>query len=417
MIGRGERGQGDGSFVVVEEGAALLREEPLAAAPLAAHCEAERGGASSSSVCYGCLRPLRGRPPPAAKESESAAAAAPPPPPLAPPPPLVEGVVLHSGCDGDGDSGEVEEGQTRTFCSSSCLDASLRSFYRIESEIPGGFRELEECCKRHGERFPRIAARLLSRSLLAAVVAAEAEQEEAKSIIKAAREAEEALAALCFARVSPPPYGSYPPSWEETHRAFLQGLERWAKKKENEKEKRGEGGGGEGFLSLSSLIAQTVPLDAWAACLARIHLNAFRVDAVMPATTREELLASMLSSLVGSGSGSSSSSRGSPSSSSADSEEDIGEQCGTAIYAAASLANHSCYPTARPSFPRASATLALVATRDLVEGDEVTISYVDELLPLEKRRAALEYGYGFFCRCERCVAEEEGRGGGGGFER
>ena len=142
----------------------------------------------------------------------------------------------------------------------------------------------------------------------------------------------------------------------------------------------------------------------------------------------------MLSSLVGGGggggrgsgggSGAGGGSSSSPSSSSSSAtpgpSEDSGEQAGTAVYAAASLANHSCCPTARPSFPRADATLALVATRDLAEGDEVTVSYVDESLPLRQRRASLEFGYGFFCRCERCLAEEAeeegagGRGGGGG---
>jgi hypothetical protein len=37
-------------------------------------------------------------------------------------------------------------------------------------------------------------------------------------------------------------------------------------------------------------------------------------------------------------------------------------------------------------------------------GEEVTISYIDEELPLVERRAALQ-DYGFVCACERCERE------------
>ena len=420
MIGRGRQGGGGAAggrspALLVAEGTALLREAPLAAAPLAAHCEPGEGG--GGAVCYGCLRPLRGRPPPAPAAEAPLAAPLPlppPPPPPAPPPP--------SGGGGEGPPPPPPAAAAaRSFCSPECRVASLPAFFGVESETPGGgFRELEESCTRHGERFPRIAARLFARKLFAATLGdgggggggggeRAAAATEATAIREAAREAEEALAALCFARVRPP----YPPSWVETHGAFVRGLERWAQGREAWDEAAAAARATPS--SLSSLIAATVPLDAWADALARIHLNAFRVDAVWPATTREELMASMLSSLVG-GAGSGMS-KGSSSSFNSSEDDSGGEQAGTAIYAAASLANHSCYPTARPSFPRADATLALVATRDLSEGDEVTISYVDESLPLGRRRASLEFAYGFFCRCERCLAEEEeegGRGGGGG---
>ena len=373
----------------------------------------------------------------------AAAAAAAPPPSLPPPPPPPP---PFSGSDGPITTTATTT-PARTFCSRSCLSASLRAFWGIESETPGGFSELEESCRSHGERFPRIAARLFARKLLAAALEEEetgggrgkqegaAKAATAAKTIKDAREAEEALSALCFARVSAP----YPPSWVETHGAFVQGLERWARgKEEGEEEKRRRDDRAatakttssspsssppSSTLSstLSSLVSRTVPLDAWAACLARIHLNAFRVDAVWPATTREELMASMLSSMLGGsggggggagrskGSFSSSSSAAASNSPSAEGQEgDSGEQAGTAVYAAASLANHSCCPSARPSFPRADATLALVATRNLSENDEVTVSYVDESLSLKQRRASLEFGYGFFCRCERCLAEEAG---------
>ena len=43
-------------------------------------------------------------------------------------------------------------------------------------------------------------------------------------------------------------------------------------------------------------------------------------------------------------------------------------------------------------------------------GEELTVSYIDEALPLLARRAALR-GYGFVCACRRC-AEEEAAGAG-----
>jgi hypothetical protein len=48
--------------------------------------------------------------------------------------------------------------------------------------------------------------------------------------------------------------------------------------------------------------------------------------------------------------------------------------------------------------PRGAAAAAAAA------GEEVTISYIDEELPLGERKAALA-DYGFVCRCARCEKE------------
>jgi hypothetical protein len=58
----------------------------------------------------------------------------------------------------------------------------------------------------------------------------------------------------------------------------------------------------------------------------------------------------------------------------------------------------------------------LVATRDIVAGEEVTISYVDEAQTLEERRVALD-GYGFRCDCSKCAAEAEANRKGKGKAR
>ena len=46
-----------------------------------------------------------------------------------------------------------------------------------------------------------------------------------------------------------------------------------------------------------------------------------------------------------------------------------------------------------------------MALRDLQEGEELCISYIDATANLADRRAALQ-GYGFLCRCSTCVSEE-----------
>ena len=61
--------------------------------------------------------------------------------------------------------------------------------------------------------------------------------------------------------------------------------------------------------------------------------------------------------------------------------------------------------------PAAQATVAadgcvtLTALRDIGEGEEVTISYVDVTEPYDERRKTLMTHYGFECKCARCVAE------------
>ena len=50
--------------------------------------------------------------------------------------------------------------------------------------------------------------------------------------------------------------------------------------------------------------------------------------------------------------------------------------------------------------------ITLLAKRDIQQGEELFISYVNPNLPVkERRRNLLEWGFGE-CNCERCVAEE-----------
>ncbi|KZW03365.1 SET domain-containing protein [Exidia glandulosa HHB12029] len=80
------------------------------------------------------------------------------------------------------------------------------------------------------------------------------------------------------------------------------------------------------------------------------------------------------------------------------------------LYALHSHLNHSCVPSvaARHIDHRtALARLSVVALKDLKEGEELTITYIDPKLSLEDRRRELRAWGIRECRCERCVEEEK----------
>lgn len=73
------------------------------------------------------------------------------------------------------------------------------------------------------------------------------------------------------------------------------------------------------------------------------------------------------------------------------------------------MANHSCNPNA--SLDCVGRTVHLSALRDIEEGEQVFISYIDEDLPVDERKAMLRERYFFDCGCERCAREmAEGEG-------
>ena len=383
----------------VAEGTLLLTSKPLAAAPLPAH-----GGA----VCAQCLTPLA---PPAVGRG----ARPPPPPPGA----------------------EVVAG--RAFCGPPCV-ASARAAWLGVEEGAGGFIELVEACEATGERFPLVASRLASGALAATLGAL------APAAAAAAARRDSAVAFLAFANVSPPP----PEPWVATYEAWAAGAARWLKA-------RDDGGGGRGGGPATARVRAAVPLAAWTAALARLHVNAFRVDATWPAPAFDTgLLASSdwlaaAAAAVAGGDG----------------------QAGTALYGLPSLVNHACVPSAEPAWPANNATLGLRALTDLEQGEAVTIrwprggagrrreggvggwvaggrrgwvgggrgvwgggrrrgprpdpagrqgcgappprppslpvprppSYINADLPLHVRRAQLLSAYGFACRCSKCEDE------------
>ncbi|KAH8910479.1 SET domain-containing protein [Coniochaeta sp. PMI_546] len=79
-------------------------------------------------------------------------------------------------------------------------------------------------------------------------------------------------------------------------------------------------------------------------------------------------------------------------------DEDVGA-AGVFLDVDLAMANHSCVPNAHVVFVGRSAVLR--AEREIREGEEVEISYIDNTLSKEERQKALEL-YHFRCQCRRC---------------
>lgn len=71
----------------------------------------------------------------------------------------------------------------------------------------------------------------------------------------------------------------------------------------------------------------------------------------------------------------------------------------------ASLLSHDCFPNTRYTIHSSSGrgyTIAVIATRNIAEGEPVTTSYVDPTLGSLERREILRERYYVSCSCRRC---------------
>lgn len=78
---------------------------------------------------------------------------------------------------------------------------------------------------------------------------------------------------------------------------------------------------------------------------------------------------------------------------------------GVGLYILQSACNHSCTPNAEPSFLHSNHKLSLVALKDIQEGEEICISYLDECMlgrSRHSRRKELMTNYLFLCNCPKC---------------
>jgi SET and MYND domain-containing protein 5 len=81
---------------------------------------------------------------------------------------------------------------------------------------------------------------------------------------------------------------------------------------------------------------------------------------------------------------------------------------GSALYELQSCANHSCIPNAEIVFPNNNNVVSLKALRDIQQGEEITISYLDECSLTRSRHSRqkiLKENYLFLCDCEKCLNE------------
>jgi hypothetical protein len=74
------------------------------------------------------------------------------------------------------------------------------------------------------------------------------------------------------------------------------------------------------------------------------------------------------------------------------------------LYYPANYINHSCDPNAVQIFD--GAKLRILALEDIDEGEEIFISYIDELNELKDRNKMLREAYLFDCSCFHCLAEK-----------
>ena len=78
-----------------------------------------------------------------------------------------------------------------------------------------------------------------------------------------------------------------------------------------------------------------------------------------------------------------------------------------AIFPQAARLNHACSPNAMYYLDSDTLTHVVHATRDIEEGEEITVSYIGVMQGLESRRRMLKEGFGFECGCGRCERRRE----------
>jgi hypothetical protein len=65
--------------------------------------------------------------------------------------------------------------------------------------------------------------------------------------------------------------------------------------------------------------------------------------------------------------------------------------------------NHDCSPNAHYSYDDEKACATLYAVKEIDEGEEIVISYINPLQSRADRLQYLEEHFGFICRCKRCA--------------
>eukprot|EP00873_Tetraselmis_striata_P003751 jgi/Tetstr1/424015/TSEL_014626.t1 len=242
------------------------------------------------------------------------------------------------------------------FCGQPCAAAAEDSFLAVEAAAD--LEPLAEHCAGTGERFPLLAARL----------ACEVIQHDAAGPAAKTQDAPDSwLRTLCF--VSTP---DVPKEWQDAWYVMAAGLMHVRP-------------AGLTVNRMQWLLRERVGVQWFADVLSRMHLNVFKVTYPRP------LSADGFVSLRDMGS--------------ADLADMLGGQSGTAAYRLASLFNHSCEPNVDVNFPQQDAEIVLTAARDIAEGEQLFVSYIDSTQAYEQRQKYLKWAYGFRCQCALCADE------------
>jgi hypothetical protein len=271
------------------------------------------------------------------------------------------------------------------YCSETCRVAAVAT--NGHEAICRGETQLDEWCRSSGHNFPRVAANAVARSLTGG---------------RDFSDYWSRMNALVFA--TPPPTDALPRAFTEGYSlvkgAFL---------------KAGRLSG----TGVNAFFDNIFNLRAYARLMGTFRLNSFSVNPSGSATASVARALSTASSGSACG-GDDANANGncsdgtsascSPGGSCGESPSGLGDAPGgTAVYEAASLANHECEPSCDVVIA-AGGSLALRARRRMAVGDHVTITYLDSSLPVQLRRRKLLLGYGFDCNCTLCQRQLKSSG-------
>ncbi|MQL76591.1 hypothetical protein Taro_008984 [Colocasia esculenta] len=128
---------------------------------------------------------------------------------------------------------------------------------------------------------------------------------------------------------------------------------------------------------LSGSLSEFLTKNWYFGVLARIRINAFRIETV--GRSYEDLLASASSSVA------------------------VDSAVGNALYMLPSFYNHDCDPNVHIIWID-NADAKLKALRDIETGEELRICYIDASMDREARQSLLSQGFGFHCNCARCLS-------------
>ncbi|KAL4448227.1 hypothetical protein ABPG75_005446 [Micractinium tetrahymenae] len=384
-------GAGRGLFAAadIEQGTVVYEEAPMLWTPHPAP--------APPTTCHACLRPLA----PSAGCEEARAS----------------GISdSTSSSDGDHSAGRQGSAPRLRFCSPGCRADAEATWAAAAADCD--FWPLQQACREAGEKFPLMAAQLACMQVQRWQQQQQQQQDGTEqhgtaggtSTVTSTGGAPAAAPAwqgepptrgdaltqlhhLCYANIAVPPE-----PWVRLHSLLLRGLQplassaRWA-----------------GVCTAERLQLEFSP-EWFCGVLARLHLNAFRVDTVPPLDLSDPsaLLRAAAASLGGSGAAAAAFGAAVPGSSSGGSSSGSGagstaqHHPGSAAFLLASMLNHSCEPNLDISWPHNNAVARFTAARDIAAHEQLTISYIDAEQSAAQRQAALQFAYGFSCGCPRC---------------